>query len=618
MTVTPVHEADELRSRVDAADTDGWRPGLVGDGPGGRGMRAMVRVLGAYRGPFAATALCGTGNQLTQVVAAVVAAYLTGLAVTGHSAAELVPWATALVALVLLRCAFLWGEAWIGHDLAFRMLAEVRMWLVRAFDRIGPLALIRRRSGDLLTRVMSDAEGLEVFYAHTAIYIVCTGVLTPMLLVTCAVVVTPMFALVLLPFVLLATVVPLALRRHNARHGADVRTGAAAVSTAVTDLTAGLRETLAFGAGARQREVILSATTRLATAERRQSSRAGAEAAATEVVLGAGVLAALFTALWLHDAGAITATMLPASVTLGAVTFLPVVTLLATTRVTGISAASASRVFDLLEEPASTPAPTQPHTPPPSVGEGGTVAIEDVWFRYDETGPWALAGVDLRFAPGETVALVGHSGAGKSTLGHLLLRYADPGRGRITLNGVDLRALSPAELSAWVGHVPQDVFLFHLTLAENLRLGCPGASDEELATACEAAGLTEVIAGLPQGLATVVGERGTRLSGGERQRVAIARALLRDTPVLVLDEAASQLDPLRELSVAAALERVRAGRTTLVIAHRLTTILAADRVVVMSQGEVVATGTHHELLALPQYADLVASQVRGAEPRTGA
>lgn len=607
---TPVHETRRMEERLRSTRPGAWRPGLLGDGPQSRGARAMVQVLSSYRGGFGVTVLCGVGNQLTQVLGAVVAAFIVGLAVTGAPTAEVVPWVGVAAALVAARAAFLWGEAWVGHDLAFRMLAEVRMWLYRAFERIGPLALVRRRSADLLARATSDAEGLEVFYAHTAIYVATTAVLTPALLVGAGVMVGPSYALALLPVVLATLVVPLVLRRRNVRQGHDLRDRTAQVGIEIADTVTGLREVLAFGQGDARRDRILAAGRSLERAERRQALRGGMESAATEVVLGAGVVVSLVLAVRLRVADDLDPAMVPVAVALGVSILVPVVTLLATTRVTGISNASARRVFDLLAAPRSTPHPAEPGPLPPRTGPARSVEVDDVWFRYGPDLPWVLRGVDLSVAPGETVALVGASGAGKSTLGHLLLRYADPERGTVRIDGVPVADLAPEDLVSAVAHVPQDVFCFHLTLAENLRLAAPEATDAELVAACAAAGLDEVVAGLPQGLATVVGERGTRLSGGERQRVAIARALLRDAPVLVMDEAASQLDPLREQSIADALDRVRAGRTTIVIAHRLSTIRRADRVVVLDAGRVVASGTHAELESSLAYRRLVAAQPR--------
>jgi ATP-binding cassette subfamily B protein len=226
------------------------------------------------------------------------------------------------------------------------------------------------------------------------------------------------------------------------------------------------------------------------------------------------------------------------------------------------------------------------------------VRAEGVTFRYParpETP--ALAALDLDIAAGERVALVGPSGAGKSTLFHLLLRFYDPGEGRLTFDGVDLRALDPAELRRHIAVVPQDPVIFGASAAENIRYGAEDATDEQVRAAAAAAHADLFIRRLPQGYDTFLGERGVRVSGGERQRIAIARAILRDPALLLLDEATSALDAESERLVQDALSHLMVGRTSIVIAHRLATVREADRILVLDRGRIVAQGRHAQLLA---------------------
>jgi ABC-type multidrug transport system fused ATPase/permease subunit len=224
------------------------------------------------------------------------------------------------------------------------------------------------------------------------------------------------------------------------------------------------------------------------------------------------------------------------------------------------------------------------------------IAFEAVDFAYNQGERPALRGLSFHLAAGETVALVGPSGAGKTTVVSLLLRYFDPQQGRITLGGRDLRDYSLERLRAMFAVVSQETYLFHGSVAENLRLAKPAATQAELETAAKAANIHDFIVTLPHGYDTIVGERGLKLSGGERQRVAIARALLKDAPVLILDEATSSIDAANEYTIQQALDRLRTGRTTLIIAHRLSTIVNADRIVVLDQGRAVEVGNHTQLM----------------------
>lgn len=292
--------------------------------------------------------------------------------------------------------------------------------------------------------------------------------------------------------------------------------------------------------------------------------------------------------------------------------------------------ASFRRIFALLDVPEDevrarfdTPArtaPREPFVPPvpcgPAVvsgsanGPGLELTLEDVWFAYDRAAPapaagpedgadpgWDLRGVSLRVAAGTTTAVVGASGAGKTTIAYLASGVHRPQGGRVLLDGVPLDEIPPSRLHAEIGVVPQDPHLFHDTIAANLRYGRLDATDDELRAALDAAHLSALLDRLPEGLATRVGARGYRLSGGERQRLAIARVLLQSPRVLVLDEATSALDTVSEAAVRAALDRLAVGRTCLVIAHRLSTVIDADRIYVLDRGRVVEDGTHHDLLA---------------------
>ena len=271
--------------------------------------------------------------------------------------------------------------------------------------------------------------------------------------------------------------------------------------------------------------------------------------------------------------------------------------------------AGAERVGAVLaEQPSVREAPDPVPLPDPR----GEVRLEDVCFAYDQ-GPGVLHDVDLAVAPGTTLALIGPTGAGKSTVAKLIARFYDPLGGRITLDGVDLRQVRLADLRQAMGYVPQEGFLFSGTILDNIRFGRPGATRAEVEAAARAVGADQVIAGLPDGYDTQVGERGALLAAGERQLVAFARAWIADPALLILDEATSNLDAASEARITDALQRLRSGRTTIIIAHRLTTIAQADQIAVVEDGRIVESGTPAELRARGgRFADLFTRWLAGA------
>jgi len=272
---------------------------------------------------------------------------------------------------------------------------------------------------------------------------------------------------------------------------------------------------------------------------------------------------------------------------------------------------AAERLFEILAVPAGIVRPPRPSPlPQPPRGE---VAFADVHFAYPtrRNAP-ALNGVSFRVRQGEKLAVVGPSGAGKSTIFHLLLRFYDPVSGSITFDGVRVADADPAELRSRIALVPQDSVMFAASVRDNIRFGRPDASDAEIARAAEHAHVAGFIAAMPGGFDAQVGERGVTLSGGQRQRIAIARAILRDAPLLLLDEATSSLDAESETQIAAALGELMQRRTTLVIAHRLATVLSCDRILVLDEGRVVEEGTHQSLVAAGGlYARLAKLQFQG-------
>ncbi|TVR70517.1 MAG: ABC transporter ATP-binding protein [Sphaerobacteraceae bacterium] len=567
----------------------------------------LLKMVRPWPGEFVAVIVSGLLHAITVVAVGVVGALLIGRVVTGGEIGGLI-W--VLLALAPITALFAWLDIWLAHDLAYRLLAELRIRLYNLLDRLSPAYMFRRRSGDLLGTATQDVELIELFYAHTIVpamlsILVPTGVLIGMAWIH------PGLALILLPFLLAVALTPAMARRKLDHLGEELREQTAVVNSHSVDSVQGLRTIVAFDYGDERQEEIRKLGNNLATTKHHFLRQQSIQMSSVEGLTALGSLAVLALGAWFVSNGVLERTMLPLATLLALSAFGPVASIAIVVKELSETVAAARRYFAIEDEPV-------PVDDGPGVLAQGeslpshAIAFENVTFRYGPAESPALKDIDFRVDTGQTVALVGSSGAGKSTIAHLLLRYWDPQEGRITIGDRDIRDFKLDELRRQISLVAQDTYLFRGTLFENLRIGQPEATDEEVYAAARQANVHEFAVDLPDGYETQVGERGMQLSGGQRQRMAIARALLEDAPILILDEATSHLDAVNELEVRNALETLREGRTTVVIAHRLSTIRSADRILVLDQGHVVESGTHQELLALDGfYSRLISAQIRG-------
>jgi len=590
-----------------AAAEDGAALPLVPEPIAELGWLRAIPILLAMVRHYRLRLLATFGLGIARVVALIGVGVLSALTVRAVSRGA--PVAGLLVTLAVvapLSGALHWLESWLAHDMAYRLLADLRLALFRKLDALAPAYLVQHRSGDLVSVATHDVELIEYFFAHT-ITPAFVAVLVPLaVLGTLAAVGWPM-ALAVLPFLVYAAVSPVLGRARIDRLGARARAIAGDLNAHAVDSIQGLTEIIAFQ-HVRARGEEFAAKARDYLYARMPFLRdLTLQTALHEIVTGLGGLAVLAAGGLLVMHGRLDPAILPVMTLLAMSAFVPVWEIAQVGRQLA-DTLGATRRFHAIE---TAPVAVQDGSGV-AVGRAGAAALEmdGVTFTYSGRSRPALADVRLVVPAGSTVALVGPSGAGKTTIAHLFLRFWDPDKGAARLDGHDLRAYRLDDLRRRVALVAQDTYLFNDTMRNNVRLARPGASGAEVETAIERAALADFVASLPDGLDTVVGERGTQLSGGQRQRVAIARAFLKDAPVLILDEATSHLDAVSEATVRAALDRLKQDRTTLVIAHRLSTVRGADTIVVLDHGRVAEAGAHAELLARRGlYARLISAQL---------
>jgi ATP-binding cassette subfamily B protein len=511
--------------------------------------------------------------------------------------------AAGMIVIAIVNGAIGVWQTLLSNQVGQRVMHDLRAAVFRHLQRLSLAFFTRTRTGEVQSRIANDIGGVDNVLTSTA-----TSVMS-----TVTTVIATVIAMFLLDWRL--ALVALALMPlfvwMTRRVGEARRRIAKTTQETLADISSLVQESLSvsgillgktMGRTNELADRFENDSLRLADLEVRQRM-AGRWVMATIQTTFAVMPAAVY---WVGGIAfahgyAITVPTLVAFTTLQTRLFFPVGSMLSVGVDVQTSLALFDRIFEYLDQPVD----IDEKPDAVAVAPAGDVVYDHVWFKYGDE--WTLQDVSFNVPTGTTTALVGETGSGKTTLGYLAARLYDVARGSVTIGGVDLRDLSFQALAELVGVVSQETYLFHASIRENLRFAKPDATDEEIEAAAEAARIHHVIAGLPEGYDTVVGERGYRFSGGEKQRMAIARTILRNPPILVLDEATSSLDTETERLVQEALDRLSEGRTTIAIAHRLSTVRDADQIVVLDRGRVVETGRHEELLAAGgRYAQLAA------------
>ena len=570
-------------------------------------LRRIGRLFTPYRWQMALVTIIIAASSVVTVASPFLLRAIIDTALPDKNLRLLVVLVAGMIGIAAISSAFGVIQTWISTKVGQQVMHELRTSVFGHLQRQSIAFFTRTRSGEVQSRINNDIGGMESVVTSTATSIasnLTTAVATAVAMVAMSWRLSLISLVVMPPAIYLSRKVARMRRAITTEQQRELANLNVSIEEGLSINAIQLAKTMGTGPSLIQR--FTASSVRLIDLELR-SQLAGRWRMASMSIIFAAIPAVIYLAAGLPvSAGVMTIGTLVAFTTLQNNLFRPITGLLST----GVSVISSlalfARIFEYLDLPVDIEDPAYPAEIDPAQVTGH-VRLAGVSFTYPGADRPAVTGIDLDVPAGSTLALVGETGSGKTTLASLIARLYDPASGSVRIDGIDIRDMRLADLAAVVGVVSQETYLLHTTVRENLRYAKPEASDAEIEDAARAAQIHDLIAGLPDGYDTMVGSRGHRFSGGEKQRIAIARTLLRNPRVLVLDEATSALDTETERAVQQAFDTLAQGRTTITIAHRLSTVRNADQIIVLDHGQIAEAGTHTSLIAdQGRYADLAA------------
>ena len=563
-----------------------------------RNIRNLSRYVFRHTGKFAVSIIYGVSEQIFTLFSLLLGAYLTGLAFTGAKAEEISGYFLVLLAFIIAKGLFSYLHMYVCHEVAYMVLEDLRGDVYDALSASAPYNSVDYRTGDVSSIIMEDVETLEVFLAHIFGDYIIAGI--------CMILFTGIYAyfsfgaaIVSFMASCIILTVPYWFSSVNESLGRSLREGLGQTNAGVVDSIQGLDEIVIFGAEKKFINKIKQDTDKLNKIEVKDGNVKGLQAGIIGFIMSAVLVYIVLLANNMVLKGSLSPVFTGAFIVMSLNVFFPVVMVSQSAGKIDAAAAASNRVYALLTKESPLKNGASDVTENFGYDESIVLSVRDVHFSYDKVfnksdktetlSNTVLEGVNLDIKKGENIVITGKSGAGKSTLMYLLMRFFDPDNGAVYLFGKNMRNMKPEDVRKNIAYVPQDVYIFHGTILDNLRLGKPDASIDEIKEAAKVAVADGFISEMKDGYNSFIGERGTTLSGGQKQRLAIARALVTGADIIIMDEAVSNLDSESESEFRIALENISKQKTIITIAHRNSTIMAAKRVVILEEGKITVS-----------------------------